>query len=87
MVQSFSWQLPASVTILNRLPSWRWLIIMKSSMPTITLTSGHLSAYTDGECRTYVRHTGSIVSVSDNVDLQRDTKPLNDGTDAVELEG
>jgi hypothetical protein len=56
-------------------------------MKTITLTNSHVCAYTDAQERTYVLYTGGIAGISDRVDLQRNSEPLDGSPDEIQFEG
>jgi hypothetical protein len=59
----------------------------KDHMTTLTLTNNHLCSHTDGGKSTYVFHTIPIVVLPERVQLDLEAKPLERGTDQVELDG
>ena len=59
---------------------------MKTTSPTFTLTNDHLCSFTDGGKSTYVFHTSPIVLLPEQIRLDSDSKRLERGTDAIQLD-
>ena len=55
-------------------------------MKTITITNTHVCSYTEPIEREYVLYSGEIAGISDRLDLQRDSEPLDRGSNEIQLE-